>query len=71
MLLNSSHCCNHQLPQRPKFYHPVTGLSIGVTTFFRKNPATNVYDTAGSIEWLSNTNAIVHFGINEVIHVHC
>lgn len=49
-----------------KFYHPVTGLSIGVTTFFRKNPATNVYDTAGSIEWLSNTNAIVHFGINEV-----
>ncbi|TFY79399.1 hypothetical protein EWM64_g4609 [Hericium alpestre] len=49
-----------------KFYHPNTGLSIGVTTFHRKNTTTSKWETAGEIEWSSDTNATVHFGIDEV-----
>ncbi|KAF8232397.1 hypothetical protein L208DRAFT_1397356 [Tricholoma matsutake] len=49
-----------------QFYHPVTGHTTGVTTFCRQNPATHVFETAGAIEWFSNSNATVHFGIDEV-----
>ncbi|KAA1466135.1 hypothetical protein DENSPDRAFT_830884 [Dentipellis sp. KUC8613] len=49
-----------------KFYHPNTGLAIGVTTFHRKNTSTSKWETAGEIEWSSYTNATVHFGIDEV-----
>ncbi|RDB22512.1 hypothetical protein Hypma_010386 [Hypsizygus marmoreus] len=49
-----------------KFYHPVTGLNIGVTTFYRQNLQTQVFETAGAIEWLSKSNATVQFGIEEV-----
>jgi hypothetical protein len=47
----------------------VTGLNTGVTTFHRKNPNTLIFETAGQIEWLSNSNANVQFGIDEVIFV--
>ena len=40
-----------QLPQSRadppllQFYHPVTGLSIGLTTVQRRNPNTEIYET--------------------------
>jgi hypothetical protein len=49
-----------------KFYHSVYGPSSGVTTFQRKNLTTNVWEPAGEISWTSNSNATVHFGIDEV-----
>jgi hypothetical protein len=52
-----------------KFYHPVTGLRIGITTFYRQNLDTQVFETAGQIEWLSDTNANVQLGIEEVINM--
>ncbi|KAK0191264.1 hypothetical protein F5146DRAFT_1047887 [Armillaria mellea] len=48
-----------------RFYHPVTGLVAGLTTFHRQNLVTNIFETAGQIEWLSNSNATVQFGINQ------
>ncbi|KAJ7591234.1 hypothetical protein C8J56DRAFT_781949 [Mycena floridula] len=49
-----------------KFYHPVlTGLSTGVTTFRRYNPQTSGFETAGQVEWRSDTNATVHFGLEQ------
>ncbi|TFK43350.1 hypothetical protein BDQ12DRAFT_709150 [Crucibulum laeve] len=48
-----------------KFYHPATGLANGMTTFYRKNAITPVLETAGQIEWLSEYNAIVHFGLDQ------
>jgi hypothetical protein len=45
----------------------MTGLATGVTTFHRKNMTTLVFETAGQIEWISNSNVTVHFGIDEVI----
>ncbi|KAJ6516051.1 hypothetical protein C8R45DRAFT_229928 [Mycena sanguinolenta] len=49
-----------------EFYHSVYGPSSGVTTFQRRNLTTNVWEPAGEISWTSNTNATVHFGIDEV-----
>ncbi|KAH7920276.1 hypothetical protein BV22DRAFT_814079 [Leucogyrophana mollusca] len=49
-----------------KFLHPMTGLATGITTYHRKNLITLVFETAGQIEWTSNTNATVYFGIDEV-----
>ncbi|EPQ59599.1 hypothetical protein GLOTRDRAFT_103596 [Gloeophyllum trabeum ATCC 11539] len=49
-----------------RFYHPLTGLSSGVTTFQRRNLTTNVWDSAGQIDWTSNSNATVTFGIDDV-----
>ncbi|KAJ7904370.1 hypothetical protein B0H14DRAFT_3103205 [Mycena olivaceomarginata] len=49
-----------------EFYHSVYGPSSGVTTFQRKNLTTNVWEPAGEISWTSNSNATVHFGIDEV-----
>lgn len=49
-----------------KFYHPNTGMPIGGTTFHRKNLNTMKWETAGEIEWTSNTNATIYFGIDEV-----
>jgi hypothetical protein len=37
----------------------------GMTTFQRQNFATGVFETAGQIEWLSNSNATVHFGLDQ------
>ncbi|KAJ4492985.1 hypothetical protein C8J55DRAFT_220177 [Lentinula edodes] len=48
------------------FHHPVTGLSHGLTTFHRQNLTTNIFETAGQIEWSSDYNATVHFGLEEV-----
>ncbi|KDQ64744.1 hypothetical protein JAAARDRAFT_28384 [Jaapia argillacea MUCL 33604] len=49
-----------------KFYHPITGMTSGSTTFHRKNRATLVWEPAGQIEWSSNSNAMIQFGIDEV-----
>lgn len=49
-----------------KFYHPVTGMNIGMTNFYRQNLQTTIFEPAGAIEWLSNVNATVHFGLEEV-----
>jgi len=49
-----------------RFYHPMTGSTTGATTFHRQNSATLVFENAGSIEWTSNTNATVYFGMDEV-----
>ncbi|ETW84312.1 hypothetical protein HETIRDRAFT_416015 [Heterobasidion irregulare TC 32-1] len=49
-----------------QFYHPNTGMPIGGTTFHRKNLNTMKWETAGEIEWTSNTNARIYFGIDEV-----
>jgi len=49
-----------------RFHHPMTGLTTSVTTIHRKNLATLVFEPAGSIEWSSDTNATVHFGLEEV-----
>ncbi|EEB93015.1 hypothetical protein MPER_08388, partial [Moniliophthora perniciosa FA553] len=51
---------------RLQFHHPVTGLHIGTTTFQRLNLLTNVYETAGQIGWVSNHNATIVFGVEEV-----
>jgi hypothetical protein len=67
-----------------QFHHPMTGLTNATTTFHRKNlsmcpeniygsrlsptAATLIFETAGQIEWSSNSNATVYFGIDEVIH---
>jgi hypothetical protein len=48
----------------------MTGLTTGVTTIHRKNLATLVFEPAGSIEWASDTNATVYFGLEEVSD-HC
>ncbi|KAJ6629163.1 hypothetical protein B0H10DRAFT_2160627 [Mycena sp. CBHHK59/15] len=49
-----------------QFYHSSLGPSSGVTTFQRKNLNTSIWEPAGEISWMSNSNATVHFGINEV-----
>ncbi|KZT26983.1 hypothetical protein NEOLEDRAFT_1062011 [Neolentinus lepideus HHB14362 ss-1] len=49
-----------------RFFHPLTGLSSGVTTFQHKNLTTGIWDSAGQIDWTSNYNATVTFGIDEV-----
>ncbi|KAI3612443.1 cral trio domain protein [Moniliophthora roreri] len=43
-----------------------TGLHIGTTTFQRLNLSINVYETAGQIGRLSNHDATVVFGVEEV-----
>lgn len=56
----------------PQFYHPMdpsSGLNVnnGITTFHRTNLTTNMLETAGQIEWRSQTNLTVYFGgIEEV-----
>ena len=37
-----------------------------MTTFHRQNLQTHVFETAGQIEWLSNSNAMIHFGLDQV-----
>ncbi|KAI0069013.1 hypothetical protein BV25DRAFT_1792070 [Artomyces pyxidatus] len=49
-----------------KFHHPNTGSRIGVTTFHRMNMATQKWETAGEIDWTSDTNATVLFGIESI-----
>ncbi|KAJ3803073.1 hypothetical protein GGU11DRAFT_671288 [Lentinula aff. detonsa] len=49
-----------------RFHHPVTGLTHGLTTFRRQNMATNIFETAGQIEWSSDHNATIYFGLEEV-----
>ncbi|OBZ76436.1 hypothetical protein A0H81_03575 [Grifola frondosa] len=49
-----------------KFHHPATGLSTGVTSMERKNLVTQRWENAGHIEWLSDYNANVYFGIERV-----
>ncbi|KAG6855029.1 hypothetical protein C0991_005958 [Blastosporella zonata] len=41
-------------------------MNIGMTTFARRNLQTSVFEPAGEIEWLSNRNATIHFGIEEI-----
>jgi len=48
-----------------KFSHPLTGHSMGTTTFHRKNLDTLVFETAGQVEWFSSFNAMVWFGVDE------
>ncbi|KAF9246952.1 hypothetical protein BU15DRAFT_57896 [Melanogaster broomeanus] len=49
-----------------RFSHPMTGNSIGTTTYKRKNLDTLDFETAGYIEWFSSSNATVCFGVDEV-----
>ncbi|TFK56119.1 hypothetical protein OE88DRAFT_1731742 [Heliocybe sulcata] len=49
-----------------RFHHPLTGLSSGVTTFQHRNLTTGIWDTAGHIDWTSNSNATVTFGLDQV-----
>ncbi|KAF9008881.1 hypothetical protein BDQ17DRAFT_1349122 [Cyathus striatus] len=49
-----------------KFHHPTTGFSAGVTTVTRKNLNTNVFETAVEIDWKSNINATIYFGVEEI-----
>ncbi|THV03273.1 hypothetical protein K435DRAFT_827117 [Dendrothele bispora CBS 962.96] len=49
-----------------RFHHPVTGLKTGLTTFQRHNLKTDIFETAGQIDWLSNYNCTISFGIDEV-----
>ncbi|PCH41426.1 hypothetical protein WOLCODRAFT_131910 [Wolfiporia cocos MD-104 SS10] len=49
-----------------KFHHPNTGTTTGVTSIQRKNLTTQRWENAGQIEWTSNTNATVYFGIERV-----
>ena len=49
-----------------KFQHPVTGSTTGVTTFYRMNMDIQRWETAGAIEWSSNTSAVVSFGVESV-----
>ncbi|KAJ6599234.1 hypothetical protein DFH09DRAFT_1130502 [Mycena vulgaris] len=44
-----------------QFYHSPYGPSSGVTTFQRMN--------LKHISWTSNSNATVHFGVNEVSEI--
>ncbi|KAG6832962.1 hypothetical protein H0H92_004846 [Tricholoma furcatifolium] len=41
-------------------------MDIGVTTFHRRNAETGNFEPVGEIEWLSNVNATIHFGQEEV-----
>ena len=50
-----------------QFSHPNTGTNTGVTTISRKNPATQRWENAGQIEWLSDHTANVFFGTERVI----
>ncbi|KAG9317198.1 hypothetical protein JVU11DRAFT_1391 [Chiua virens] len=49
-----------------RFSHPLTGHTMGTTTFTRKNLDTIKFETAGHIEWFSSFNAMVWFGVDEV-----
>ncbi|KAF9045893.1 hypothetical protein BDZ89DRAFT_1108754 [Hymenopellis radicata] len=48
-----------------RFFHPITGLVTGSTSFHRQNLKTAIFESAGSIEWFSNHNATVTFGVNQ------
>ncbi|KAF9076369.1 hypothetical protein BDP27DRAFT_1313222 [Rhodocollybia butyracea] len=49
-----------------RFHHPLIGSTQGLTTFHRQNLATCIFETAGQIDWLSDHNATVYFGLEEV-----
>ncbi|KAH9951774.1 hypothetical protein B0H21DRAFT_190956 [Amylocystis lapponica] len=49
-----------------KFHHPVTGSASGVTSIQRKNTTTQRWENAGQIEWASDSNASVYFGIERI-----
>lgn len=49
-----------------QFHHPNTGTNTGVTTISRKNAATQRWENAGQIEWLSDHTANVFFGTERV-----
>ncbi|KIK65447.1 hypothetical protein GYMLUDRAFT_258198 [Collybiopsis luxurians FD-317 M1] len=49
-----------------RFYHPVTGLAHGLTTFHRQNLTTSIFEPAGQIDWSSDYNATIYFGLEEV-----
>ncbi|KAH7887919.1 hypothetical protein F5I97DRAFT_1926327 [Phlebopus sp. FC_14] len=49
-----------------RFVHPMTGHATGTTAYNRKNLSTLVFETAGYIEWHSNSNATVWFGVDEI-----
>ncbi|EPT03552.1 hypothetical protein FOMPIDRAFT_1115195 [Fomitopsis schrenkii] len=49
-----------------RFHHPNTGTNTGVTAISRKNAATQRWENAGQIEWLSDHTANVFFGTERV-----
>lgn len=51
-----------------KFQHPNTGTNTGVTDISRKNAATQRWEHAGQIDWLSDHTANVMFG-TERVHI--
>ncbi|PSR73631.1 hypothetical protein PHLCEN_2v10550 [Hermanssonia centrifuga] len=46
-----------------KFQHPNTRMSFCVTNYFRKNFETQVWESAGHIDWSSNTVGTIYFGV--------
>lgn len=49
-----------------KFNHPNTGSQTGVTSVERKNPSTERWENAGHIDWSSEANGHVYFGMERV-----
>ncbi|KAI0692648.1 hypothetical protein BC835DRAFT_1406968 [Cytidiella melzeri] len=50
-----------------KFRHPLIAYSnSGVTYFQRMNFATNLWETAGHIEWSSDHSANIYFGLERI-----
>ncbi|KAH9938401.1 uncharacterized protein B0H18DRAFT_949756 [Fomitopsis serialis] len=49
-----------------KFQHPNTGTNTGVTEISRKNAATQRWEHAGQLDWLSDHTANVMFGTERV-----
>ncbi|TFY69915.1 hypothetical protein EVJ58_g160 [Rhodofomes roseus] len=52
-----------------KFQHPNTGTNTGVTIVSRKNAATQRWEPAIQIDWLSDHTANVGFGTAERVHM--
>ncbi|OCH88303.1 hypothetical protein OBBRIDRAFT_94950 [Obba rivulosa] len=49
-----------------KFFHPLTGVTTGVTSIHRRNLATQRWENAGEVEWTNNWTAHVYFGLERV-----
>lgn len=56
---------NGQETELYKFYHPMTGLSTGLTSVQRRNLNTQILETACEIAWSAETNATISFGVEE------
>ena len=65
IILSGGSAANASRPPS-QFFHPNTGLPIGVTSFQRRSYQRDCWDTAGHVDWASMTSAKVAFGTEEV-----